>query len=307
MYLEHFKINKFPFSLTPNTEFFCHLPCYQDALDVLLFGVKMGEGFIKVIGEVGSGKTILCRKFLDALDARYMPIYISSPDVTPGELRKAFARELGVALPESVEQFQLIKLIADRLLELHREGKRVLLVIDEAQALSDESLEALRLLTNLETDTDELLQIVLFGQPELNVRLNQHRFRQLNQRITFSYHLKPLTREDLYSYVYHRLAVAGYAQGKLLTNKAIRLLFHASGGIPRVINILCHKAMLASYGFGDYMVGHKSMSQAVMDSQEITDGLLVSAKKKNSMVYILTGLAVFTVAGYYYWAYLFRF
>ncbi len=299
MYLEHFKFDKFPFALTPSTEFFCHLRGHQEALNVLLFGVDTGEGFIKVIGEVGSGKTILCRKFLKALGDSYVTSYIPNPDLNPMELRKAFACELGIEIPSGADQVDLFNLLAKKLLALSAEGKHVVLVIDEAQALSDESLEALRLLTNLETESEKLFQVVLFAQPELDERLKRRSFRQLKQRITFSYHLKPIYREDLQSYLCHRLSIAGCTQGSIFDKKARSLLFRASNGMPRVINILCHKALLVSYGMGERFVGHAAMTRAIIDSKEIINQGMLMLNRKLLVSGVLSSVAALAFIYYF--------
>jgi len=268
VYLDFFGIEQYPFSLTPNTEFYCNLPGHQAAFNVLLFSLKSGEGFIKIVGEVGSGKTLLCRKLLDVLDDRFVTAYIPNPDLSPHEFRKTFARELGIDIPVSIGDSDLSQAILERLLDLHAAGKRVVLLVDEAQALSDETLETLRLLTNLETEFEKLIQIVLFGQPELNRRLKQHRFRQLNQRITFAHKLQPLTRQNLEDYLAYRLAIAGHRKGPLFDRHAHDLIFESSGGIPRIINILTHKAMLAAYGRGDHRISKKAVKMAIKDSKD---------------------------------------
>lgn len=280
MYLDHFKLKEFPFSLTPNLGFFCELKGHQEALNVILFSLQSGEGFIKIVGEVGSGKTLLCRKVLDRLGDDYVTAYIPNPDLAPNELRKAFARELGVDFTYLADPHELLSLINLRLLELNKQGKHVVLLIDEAQALPLESMEALRLLTNLETEKAKLLQIVLFGQPELDEHLNKNELRQLKQRISFSYYLPLLTREDLDSYLFHRLVIAGHTLGTLFTKKARLLLFKASQGVPRIVNILCHKALLLAYGRGDTQVTHQMMLAAIQDME-------TAVTKKRSYGYLL--------------------
>jgi MSHA biogenesis protein MshM len=267
MYLEHFKFKELPFTITPNVGFFCNLKGHHEALNTLLFSLRSGEGFIKIIGEVGAGKTLLCRKLLDSLDGNYFTAYIPNPDLNPVELRKALARELGIEPTALQDQHELLSVINNRLLALHAADKQIVLLIDEAQALPPESLETLRLLTNLETETTKLLQVVLFGQPELDERLNQTNFRQLKQRISFSYYLPLMTREDLDSYLFHRLATAGYTYGTLFTDKARKALYRASNGVPRIVNILCHKALLAAYGRGEDKVTHKIIRVAVKDTE----------------------------------------
>jgi len=267
MYLDHFKFKEAPFGLTPNTEFFCQLKGYHEALNVLLYSLRSGEGFTKIVGEVGTGKTLLCRKLLDNFADEFVTAYIPNPDLNPIELRKALASELGIPSVQLQDQHELITLINNQLLEFHRVNRRVILLIDEAQAIPSESLEALRLLTNLETEKHKLLQVVLFGQPELDERLNLPQFRQLKQRISFSYYLPTLSRDELDVYLIHRLAAAGYSMGSLFTKKAKDKLFRASKGVPRVINTLCHKALLVAYGEGKLSITHKIMQRALKDTE----------------------------------------
>lgn len=267
MYLEHFKLNEMPFSLTPNTNFYCDLPTHQEALNVLLLGLQQGEGFIKIIGEVGTGKTLLCRLLLNTLDEKFVTAYIPNPDQSGYGLRLSLAYELGLTIDKDVPHHLLLGLITQRLLELHQSGKQTVLIIDEAQALPDDCLEAVRLLTNLETEEKKLLQVVLFGQPELDVKLNQHSLRQLRQRITFSYYLKSLDKSQMELYLCHRLARAGYTYGLIFSPGAKKQLFKASGGLPRLLNILCHKALLVSYGRGLTRVDTKSMKRAIADTE----------------------------------------
>jgi len=269
MYLEHFNLKELPFTLTPNIHFFCQLKGHQEALNTLLFCIRSGEGFIKIIGEVGSGKTLLCRKLLDSLGPEYITAYIPNPDLHPLELRKALARELGIDPSKATDPYELLTMINRLLLEWHSQGKRVVLLLDEAQALPEESLETLRLLTNLETETSKLLQVVLFGQPELDERLKLSRLRQLKQRITFCYYLPTLSREELDTYLFHRLAVAGYTYGALFTKRSKTALYRASKGVPRLVNILSHKALLVAYSKGEEIVTHRAIRYAVKDSEQV--------------------------------------
>lgn len=267
MYLEHFKLSKAPFTLTPNTEFFCELPTHQEALNVLMLSLAQGEGFIKIVGEVGTGKTLLCRILLNSLADEYVTAYIPNPDQTPDSLRFAVACELGIKPNRNWSQYQILDAINLRLLELHRDGKKTVLVIDEAQALSKECLEAVRLLTNLETEERKLLQVVLFGQPEIDTKLEQFGLRQLKQRITFSYHLQPLARKEQDKYLNHRLARAGYTYGTIFTEGALKRLYRASRGLPRLLNILCHKSLLVAYGQGKALVDSHAVSRAIADTE----------------------------------------
>jgi len=286
MYLDHFKLKALPFLLTPNVEFYCQLKSHQEALNTLLFCLHSGEGFIKIVGEVGSGKTLLCRKLLGCLEEKFFTAYIPNPDLDPLELRKAFARELGLS-PGVHDQHELLSMINHRLIELHTSGKRVVLLLDEAQAIPLESLEAIRLLTNLETESTKLLQVVLFGQPELDEHLNQPHFRQLKQRITFSYYLSLLTRQETDLYLFHRLAVAGHTYGSLFTEKARKALFKASNGVPRIINILCHKSLLIAFGRGERVITYQMLQMAIQDTE-----VAVISQNSSLVVFLLSGLVL---------------
>jgi len=266
MYQQHFGLREPPFGITPDTDFFFACAGSQQALNTLLVAAGSGEGFIKITGEVGTGKTLLCRKFLATLGAEFVTAYIPNPYLEPRSLMLALADELGLELQRDADQHQVLKAITQRLLELAAADRRVLLCLDEAQAMPLETLEALRLLTNLETGKRKLLQIVLFGQPELDRKLREPSIRQLAQRITFHYHLGPLTAADLERYLTHRLRVAGFSRGRLFTHGAIVALRRASGGIPRLVNILAHKSLMLAYGEGRRQVLARHVAGAAADT-----------------------------------------
>jgi MSHA biogenesis protein MshM len=288
MYKQHFGLRELPFGITPDTSFFFACSSYQQALNTLLVAARNGEGFIKITGEVGTGKTLLCRKFMATLDDSFVTAYIPNPYLEPRTLMLALADELEIAPEPDVDQYQLLKTINYRLLILAREGKRVLLCLDEAQAMPIETLEALRLLTNLETEKRKLLQIVLFGQPELDSKLQHDQIRQLTQRITFHYRLGPLTKDDLEFYVSHRLNVAGFTGSRLFGRDAVRALASASGGIPRLVNILAHKALMLTYGEGKQQVRARHVREAIKDTV---------AARKPFWPWMWFGLATLLVAG----------
>ena len=208
-YLRHFGLREAPFGITPDTSFFYACRSTQEALNTLLVAVGNGEGFIKITGEVGTGKTLLCRKFLGTLDSGWASAYIPNPNLEPRALVLAIAEELAVPLQPDVDQHHLLRGITRVLLDHARHGRRVLLCMDESQGMPIETLETLRLLTNLETEKRKLLQVVLFGQPELDRKLASASIRQLSQRITFEYALRGLDREEIGAYVEHRLAMRG--------------------------------------------------------------------------------------------------
>lgn len=272
MYASHFGLRELPFSITPDTSFFFACAASQDALNTLLVAVRTGEGFIKVTGEVGTGKTLLCRKFLNtlAVDKHVVTAYIPNPYLEPLALLLAIAHELRVAVPKQTNQHQLLAALTKCLVDNYAAGRRVVVCLDEAQAMPTETLEALRLLSNLETEKRKLLQVVLFGQPELDERLNEPSIRQLKQRVTFSCRLQPLALGEVDYYISYRLTTAGYRGGRLFADRAVKSLFKASGGIPRLVNILAHKALLAAYGEGQRRVEARHVKLAIADTESVS-------------------------------------
>lgn len=265
-YQAHFGLTREPFGLSPNTHFFFAGSSHQAALNTLLVALNSGEGFVAVVGEVGLGKTLICRQLLNTLGPQFTTAYIPNPVVDARTLRKALARELQLPVPASFDDADLHEQLHDRLLEIARSGRRVVLIIDEAQALPDDTLECVRLLTNLETESFKLLQVVLFAQPELDRRLKQPHLRQLRQRIAFSHRLVPLDRALSTAYLRHRAQLAGHAQSALFSGRAEKLLHTASRGVPRVLNILAHKSLLAAWGRGATQVTAGHVMRAVRDT-----------------------------------------
>ena len=292
MYQEYFGLTESPFSITPDTSYFYAHGHYSEALNTLLIAIRAGEGFIKVTGEVGTGKTMLCRKLLNTVEDRFVTAYIPNPMLTPYGLQSAVADELGLDMSRHYGHHQLLKMITNRLLELTADGKSVVLCIDESQAMPIETMEALRLLTNLETEKQKLLQVILFGQPELDELLNKKEVRQLKQRITFSYHLKPIDRKGMERYLTHRLGIAGYKGGNLFEMNAMSSLFKASRGIPRLINILSHKSMMSAYGQGTKYVDNKNMRAAIKDTE---DAQLRNADKTKLVWFVVPGLITIAI------------
>ena len=294
MYLYHFGLAELPFTLTPNTDFYLPMAMHNDALAVLTTALQTGEGFIKVIGEVGTGKTLLCRKLLNDIPQHFITAYIPNPYLNPDELRRAVAVELGVKQAQRMSVQLLTQRIQTRLLELHANGHSVVLILDEAQALPKESLEALRLFTNLETETRKLLQVVLFAQPELDDRLATVEFRQLRQRITFAYKLRAMNASEVQQYIHHRLLIAGYKGADLFSPRICQKITKVSLGIPRVVNILCHKILMLAYGQGHYNVSNSLLDLAVKD----TESIRLDSTAKNIAVMVLT-LIIISVTFYY--------
>ncbi len=247
MYQSFYGFTEMPFNITPDPRFLYLSPTHQDALQHLKYGVHERKGFIVLVGEVGCGKTTLCRRFLNELDpARYDTALILNPRITETQMLRAILSELGET-KLSRSQNDLVEQINKVLLERIEHGRDIILIIDEAQNLSFEVLEQIRLLSNLETDKQKLLQIILMGQPELKEVLAREELRQLRQRILVHYELHPLSRVEIAHYIHHRLSLAGANGRPAFTSWAIRAIHRYSGGVPRIVNNLCDRALLSAY------------------------------------------------------------
>ena len=267
MYYSHFGLKQPPFKITPNTEFFFTGGNRGAVLDALIYAVTSGEGIVKVVGEVGSGKTMLCRMLESLLPQNVESVYLANPSVAPEDILHAIAFELHLDLPEGADRLQVMHALQHYLLQRYSENRQVVIFIEEAQGMPLATLEEIRLLSNLETKNDKLLQIVLFGQPELDENLNQTQIRQLRERITHSFNLGPLMQEDIGEYLIFRLRTAGYFGPQLFTKGAIRKIASASQGLVRRINILADKAMLAAFADNAYAVSPKHVAIAIRDSE----------------------------------------
>ncbi|BAO28541.1 ExeA family protein [Sulfuritalea hydrogenivorans] len=267
MYLNHFGLHEFPFGITPDTSFIYSADAHQEALNTLLIGLNTGEGFIKITGEVGTGKTLLCRRFLATLGDDQVVAYLPNPMLEPRILLIAIAEELGLKLQGLDYQFHLLKEFNQHLLDMAAQGKKVVICIDEAQSMPLASLEALRLLSNLETEKSKLLQVVMFGQPELDEKLSNPAVRQLRQRIVFHYRMPGLKQQESAHYLAHRLRVAGHRDGDVFQPGSARLLFRLSSGTPRLVNVLAHKSMLLAYGEGKTRVSRNHVLLAGRDTE----------------------------------------
>ncbi len=268
MYRQHFGIGEHPFSLTPDTQFFFNSENHCQILSTVFLALRHSEGFVKIVGEVGTGKTLLCRMLLAGLGDGFKTAYIPNPYLTPEELKWFLAEELGIIYSPDMPSYQLLKEINERLVALAEQQRQFVLVVDEAQAMPRETIEALRLLTNLETEKSKLLQVVLIGQPELDELLDRPDLRQLKQRIVFSEYLQGIPRKKIAEYIRYRLASAGYKGDSLLTESAIALLYRASGGVPRLINVIAHKSLLLAYGDKSERVTRAHVACAVASTQE---------------------------------------
>ncbi|MGC2062876.1 MAG: AAA family ATPase [Thermodesulfovibrionales bacterium] len=272
MYLEHFGLKEIPFSIVPDPHYLYMSKGHREALAHLRYGINNNAGFVMLTGEVGAGKTTICRSLLKQMPQDIETAFILNPRLTVEELLASVCDEFRIDYPKgntSVKVF--VDGINEYLLSVHRSGRRAVLIIEEAQNLSPGVLEQLRLLTNLETDRRKLLQIILLGQPELRDMLDRPELRQLAQRITARYHLGPLSSGELDAYIAHRIAVAG-CDGRLFPSSLMPKLFYLSNGIPRVINVICDRALLGACVEGQCVVSRNTMIRAAAEVSGEGDG-----------------------------------
>jgi len=264
MYLKHFNLTERPFSIAPDPRFLYMSVRHKEALAHLLYGMGEGGGFVQLTGEVGTGKTTICRCLLEQVPENVDLAVVLNPKVTAIELIATVCDELGVEYPHEHSIKTLVDVLNEYLLEAYTRGRRTVLIIDEAQNLDADVLEQVRLLTNLETSTQKLLQIVLIGQPELRTLLASDEMRQLSQRITARYHLAPISREETEAYIRHRLQICGSSRN-IFSRRAVNRIQKLSGGIPRLINVLCDRAMLGAYVEGKTQVDLKVLKKAARE------------------------------------------
>lgn len=275
MYLRHFALREAPFSITPDSAFFFQHDSAQAALNTLLVALRSGEGFLKIVGEVGCGKTVLCRQLLQTLQDECVTAYIPNPDMGSDDLLHALCHELEIPMPQSARRHRLLNALKDCLIHHALEGRRVVVLIDEAQAIPLATVESLRLLSNLETEKRKLLQLVLLGQPELDAKLALPQIRQLLQRITFSEYLGPMQTAQVGAYLQHRLAVAAASEAtdtEVFSPEAAQAIAVCSAGVPRLVNVLAHKCLMLAYGENTHRVTPAHARLAASD----TPGVLAS-------------------------------
>ncbi len=262
--MDYFGLTEPPFDITPNPKFMFFSPKHREAYNHLMYGIRERKGFVQLTGEVGAGKTTLCRTILENLEERFSTALIFNPVMSADELIRAIAAEFSLPV-NGLDRLEVVSVINQFLLQQVECGRETVLIIDEAQDLTEELLEQVRLLSNLETNSRKLLQIVLMGQPELRVRLNSHKLRQLRQRITVRYHLQPLNMAEVKQYVSHRLHLCGGNGTPCFTGPAFWRMHRYSGGIPRLINAVCDKALLAGYVHQKKRIGYSIVSRAVRE------------------------------------------
>jgi MSHA biogenesis protein MshM len=267
MYYGHFGLTQPPFRITPNTEFFFSGGNRGPILEALIYAIAQGEGIVKVTGEVGSGKTMLCNMLMARLPANVETVYIVNPSVSPEEILLAIALELQLKPPRGAGHLEIMQLLHQHLLERHAEHKQVVMFVEESQSMPISTLEEIRLLSNLETAHSKLLQIVLFGQPELEDNLRQPHIRQLRERITHSFRLSPLKNAEIREYLNFRLRAAGYRGPDLFSSSIISAIAKASDGLTRRINLIADKALLAAFSENTHTLKSRHVKAAVRDSE----------------------------------------
>ena len=285
MYYAHFGLKEPPFKITPNTEVFYTGGNRGAVLDALIYAINSGEGIVKVVGEVGSGKTMLCRMLQTMLPDKIESIYLANPSVAPEDVLHAIAFELQLKLPKNADRLKVMQVLQTHLLARHAAGKQVVIFVEEAQGMPLATLEEIRLLSNLETKHDKLLQIVLFGQPELDENLNQTNIRQLRERITHSFNLAPLQTKEIGEYLIFRLRAAGYFGPHLFSNAAISKIATSALGLVRRVNILADKSLLAAFADNEYQVTPKHVQAAIADSEFGLEALKRQAKKSQAFMW----------------------
>ncbi len=266
MYEDYFGLERPPFKITPDTSLFFEGGKRGDILAALVYAIHRGEGIIKVVGEVGSGKTMLCRMLQLKLPDSVEIVYIANPSVSPEDILFVIAHELSLPISQQPTKHEVMHQLQDYLLKRHMENKQVVLFIEEAQGMPLDTLEEIRLLSNLETDQNKLLQIILFGQPELDQNLAQRSIRQLRERITHNFHLEPLTVGEIHKYLNFRMREVGYTGPELIDKAIARRVEQHSGGLLRRINILADKILLSAFSEGTHDLRLKHVSAAVTDS-----------------------------------------
>ncbi len=268
MYLEFYGLREMPFNITPDPRFLFLSGHHRDAFDSLVYGIEERKGFLALVGEVGSGKTTVCRAVLNRLPPQVQTALVLNPALTGNQLIAAILKDLGAPSPGR-DRLRLIEQLNAYLLDRARKGLNVAVVIDEAQDLTPEVLEEIRLLSNLETDQQKLMQIVLAGQPEFERRLARPELRQLRQRIMVKVRLRPLDAAETAVYIAHRMAVAGAAPEVGLDTEAVALVYAHTRGVPRLINKVCDRVLLAGYAASERCVGRGTVKRAIKELEDV--------------------------------------
>ncbi|MEW5057811.1 MAG: AAA family ATPase [Cycloclasticus sp.] len=296
MYLEYFGLKKQPFGITPDTSLFFKGAERGDILDAILYALNSGEGIIKVVGEVGSGKTMLSRMLTKKASDNTVFVFLLNPSIQAEQVLYAIAYDLGVDVDESKQSIQVLHLLQKKLFEIYENGKKVVLIIDEAQQMPLTTLEEVRLLSNLETETEKLLQIIMFGQPELDEHIDTPSIRQLRERITYSFYLSPLTHTLVETYLAFRLKKAGHQGRGIFKQRAIKSLTKSSHGTLRRLNVLADKALLAAFLDQKAEVDSKHVKMALQDGAKGQ-----KQQRTGAVAAVLSVIAVLLGVGVFYW------
>ena len=296
MYQEHFGLTRSPFNITPDTSLFFEGCQRGAALDALIYAIKSGEGIIKVVGEVGSGKTMLCRMLEVRLSNDVDVIYIANPSLSPDNILHVIAHELHLDVSNEMSKVDVMQRIQEHLLKKHASNRQVILFVEEAQSMPVETLEEIRLLSNLETDQNKLLQMVLFGQPELNEKLSAPNIRQLKERITYSFNLLPFLPDDTLEYLNFRLRAVGYKGPDIFNKKTAGVVKKYSDGLTRRINIIADKSLLAAFSEDSHTVTTSHIKSAARDSE-------FNSRTENKKISLLAAVFILIssalIAGFY--------
>jgi type II secretory pathway predicted ATPase ExeA len=296
MYLDHFGLNEPPFRITPHTDFFFDGANRGATLDALIYAITHDEGIVKVSGEVGSGKTMLCRVLMERLPENVTIIYLANPSLSREDILYAIADELRLDVPENARSSLVLRALQDHLIKSFGEGRQVVVLIDEAHAMPVETLEEIRLLSNLEANRNKLLQLVLFGQPELNDVLARSDMRQLKERITHNFGLEPLVRDDITHYLDFRMRAAGYRGPSVFSQPALKMIAQSSLGLTRRINILADKSLLAAFSSGSHQIGPKEIRAAIRDCEFSDATYGGKAARKSQTIWLASVLAIGALA-----------
>lgn len=280
MYQDFYQLEEKPFSLSPNPRYLYLSEGHQDAYNLVRYGILENEAFTVVIGDVGTGKTTLCRAVMESLGPNVLTALILNPFLSDEDLLKVILRRYGVLSESSataagsrtISKNDLVSVLHRTLLNFHKLNARPILIVDEAQNLPPKTLEQIRLLSNLETSSSKLLQIILVGQPELDRLLQTPQLRQLDQRISIRFYLKALSPEDVQPYIYHRLAVAGCRRQMVFTRRALKLIYKHSRGIPRLINLICERCLMGGYALSTHRIDRRIVRQGIASLQRTTPG-----------------------------------
>ena len=295
MYEEYFGLKRPPFKITPDTSLFYDGGHRGDILGALVYAVQRGEGIVKVVGEVGSGKTMLCRMLQLKLPSSVEIIYIANPSVSAEDILFVIAHELNLSIEKSASKHEVMHLLQDYLLQRHMEAKQVVLFIEEAQCMPLDTLEEIRLLSNLETDQNKLLQIILFGQPELDDNLSRQSIRQLRERITHNFNLQPLSSAEIHNYLNFRMREVGYTGPELIDSKVAKKVEQYSGGLLRRINIIADKILLSAFAESTHNLSSRHVMAAVNDS-----GFEQDNKPSGMAMWVVLLIVILVGAGAYF-------